>query len=239
MHAVTLTVSISIVYFLAARLSLALLTKPDGIAVFWPAAGVSAGALIALGFGARWPIIFGTMAATILANLLGDRNVWSAVLFALCNAGEALRYGVGGQSLLWSRLQVKQAAKHGGSCRCSRHWGGFVWRGWYHHDHDVPQLNCTGLDCLATLVCIRRTGNNYCRPIADRTRFGHTRPATAERISGRHFDRRGRCAREYINDFPAVGSSSEYWTGRRPVRAAVVARSALPTGFCCGSGPHG
>ena len=90
MHAVTLTVSISIVYFLAARLSLALLTKPDGIAVFWPAAGVSAGALIALGFGARWPIIFGTMAATILANLLGDRNVWSAVLFALCNAGEAL-----------------------------------------------------------------------------------------------------------------------------------------------------
>ena len=26
-------------YFLAARLSLALLTKPDGVAVFWPAAG--------------------------------------------------------------------------------------------------------------------------------------------------------------------------------------------------------
>ena len=37
-----LAVAVAISYFLAARLSLALLTKPDGVAVFWPAAGVSA-----------------------------------------------------------------------------------------------------------------------------------------------------------------------------------------------------
>src|SRR5258708_29765030 len=30
------------------------------------------------------------MVATIVANLFGDRNVWSAVLFGLCNAGEAM-----------------------------------------------------------------------------------------------------------------------------------------------------
>ena len=30
------------------------------------------------------------MAATIAANLLGDRSVWSAVIFAVCNAGEAV-----------------------------------------------------------------------------------------------------------------------------------------------------
>src|SRR5258708_22163620 len=30
------------------------------------------------------------MVATIVANLFGDRNVWSAVLFGLCNAGEAV-----------------------------------------------------------------------------------------------------------------------------------------------------
>jgi signal transduction histidine kinase len=89
-HAIALTVAIGIVYFIAARLSLALLTKPEGVAVFWPAAGVSAGVLIALGFQARWPVIFGTLAATLLANLLGDRNVWGAVLFGLCNAGEAV-----------------------------------------------------------------------------------------------------------------------------------------------------
>src|ERR1035438_2877074 len=85
-----LAVAVGIVYFVAARLSLALLTKPEGVAVFWPAAGVSAGVLIALGSRARWPVVAGTMAATIVANLLGDRSLWSAVLFGLCNAGEAV-----------------------------------------------------------------------------------------------------------------------------------------------------
>jgi signal transduction histidine kinase len=85
-----LTIAIGIVYFVAARLSLALLTKPEGVAVFWPAAGVAAGVLIALGVRARWPVVIGTMAATIVANLLGDRNLWGAALFALSNAGEAV-----------------------------------------------------------------------------------------------------------------------------------------------------
>ena len=30
------------------------------------------------------------MAATIIANLLGDRSIWSALIFAICNAGEAV-----------------------------------------------------------------------------------------------------------------------------------------------------
>ena len=85
-----LAVAVGIAYFAAARLSLALLANPEGVAVFWPAAGVSAGALIALGSRARWPVVVGTTAATIVANLSGDRNLWSAVLFALCNAGEAV-----------------------------------------------------------------------------------------------------------------------------------------------------
>src|SRR5215475_10642989 len=87
---IALAVVVGIVYFVAARLSLALLTKPEGVAVFWPAAGVSAGVLIALGSQARWPVVAGTMAATIAANLSGDRNLASAVLFAFCNAAEAV-----------------------------------------------------------------------------------------------------------------------------------------------------
>src|SRR5256885_8471600 len=70
-----LAVAVGIVYFVAARLSLALLTKPEGVAVFWPAAGVSAGVLIAFGSRARWPVGAGTVAATIAANLSGDRNL--------------------------------------------------------------------------------------------------------------------------------------------------------------------
>src|SRR6516164_4352430 len=51
---------------------------------------VASGTLIALGPHARWAVVAGTMAATIVANLLGDRNVSSSIVFALCNAGEAL-----------------------------------------------------------------------------------------------------------------------------------------------------
>src|SRR4029078_11280776 len=35
------------------------------------------------------PVTAGTMAATVAANLLGDRNVLSAMVFALANAVEA------------------------------------------------------------------------------------------------------------------------------------------------------
>ena len=84
------TVAVGGAYFLAARLSLALLTKPDGVAVFWPAAGVASGALIGLGRTARIPVVIGAMAATLVANTLGDRSLASASVFAVCNAGEAV-----------------------------------------------------------------------------------------------------------------------------------------------------
>jgi PAS domain S-box-containing protein len=83
-------VAVGVAYFLAARLSLALLTKPDGVAVFWPASGVAAGVLIALGPSARVPVAIGAIVATMVANLLGDRTVLSSMAFAVCNAGEAL-----------------------------------------------------------------------------------------------------------------------------------------------------
>src|SRR5580704_19103130 len=89
-RSIGLAAAVGIAYFLAARLSLLLLTKPDGVAVFWPASGVAAGVLIALGPGARLPVAAGAMVATIVANLLGDRTLWGSIAMALCNAGEAL-----------------------------------------------------------------------------------------------------------------------------------------------------
>ena len=85
-----LTAAVGVAYFLAAQLSLALLMRPGGVAVFWPAAGISSGVLIALGSRARWPVAAGAMAATIAANLMGDRNMVAAIAFAFCNAAEAL-----------------------------------------------------------------------------------------------------------------------------------------------------
>ncbi|MGD9712615.1 MAG: MASE1 domain-containing protein [Thermomicrobiales bacterium] len=87
---VAIALAVAGAYFVAARLGLALLTQPDGVAVFWPAAGLAAGAMIGLGAYARLPIIAGVAGATILANVLGDRNIWSAFVFAACNVAEAV-----------------------------------------------------------------------------------------------------------------------------------------------------
>jgi two-component sensor histidine kinase/integral membrane sensor domain MASE1 len=89
-RAIGLTVAVGIACFFAAQLSLELLAEADGVARFWPAAGVSSGVLIAFGRDARLPVASGVIVATIVANLMGDRNIWSATSFAFCDAGEAL-----------------------------------------------------------------------------------------------------------------------------------------------------
>ena len=67
-----------------------MLEPADGVAVFWPAGGVASGILIALGPAAQLPVVLGVVAATIAANLLGDRNIWSSLFFAVANAGDAV-----------------------------------------------------------------------------------------------------------------------------------------------------
>ena len=52
-------------YFLASRLGLSLLVPPSDVAVFWPAAGISAGILIAFGRRAFVPLAIGVMIGTI------------------------------------------------------------------------------------------------------------------------------------------------------------------------------
>src|SRR5262245_47786861 len=81
-------VGVACAYFLAARLGLALLT--DDVAVFWPASGIAVGILVMLGRRARASVVIGVIAATVLANLMGDRSLWTSVLKGFCNAGEAV-----------------------------------------------------------------------------------------------------------------------------------------------------
>src|SRR6185503_21028451 len=81
---------VAVAYYLAARLGLHLLTELEGVAVFWPASGIAAGVLIAFGRSVRAPVAIGVVIATIAANLMGDRNLWSSISSSLCNAGEAL-----------------------------------------------------------------------------------------------------------------------------------------------------
>jgi integral membrane sensor domain MASE1 len=85
---VVLAIAVGIAFFLVARLSLTLLTEPDRVAVFWPAAGVAAGVLIAFGPGARLPVAVGTIVASM--SLYPYRPNFPAIIFPLCNAGEAM-----------------------------------------------------------------------------------------------------------------------------------------------------
>ena len=87
---VSSSIAVGLAYFLTAQLGLALLTSAERVAVFWPASGIAVGILIAVGPCARAPVAAGVIAATLAANLTADRNVWGALTFGLCNAGEAL-----------------------------------------------------------------------------------------------------------------------------------------------------
>jgi integral membrane sensor domain MASE1 len=57
-------------YFLVAAFSVRLVLQPEGVAVFWPAAGLSSGLLIALGRRARWPVLVGVIVATVATHLI-------------------------------------------------------------------------------------------------------------------------------------------------------------------------
>jgi PAS domain S-box-containing protein len=81
-----IAVLVAIAFFLAARVGLVLLDKTDGVAVFWPAAGVATGVMVAFGAAARWPVVIGVVAGTFAANLLGDRNLASTTVFAVANS---------------------------------------------------------------------------------------------------------------------------------------------------------
>ena len=76
-------------YFLAAHFSVRLLMKPEGVAVFWPAAGLSSGLLIALR-GARWPVLAGVIAATVATHIITNDPLWAGIALGLCNGAEAL-----------------------------------------------------------------------------------------------------------------------------------------------------
>jgi PAS domain S-box-containing protein len=84
-----LGVSTGVAFYLAARLGLALCTTP-GVAVFWPAAGIAVGVLIAWGPGARLPVAVAVVVATAFANIEIGRNPWLAVPFGFVNAAQTL-----------------------------------------------------------------------------------------------------------------------------------------------------
>ena len=101
---VGLAVAVGITYFMAARFGLAFRAKPGGVAVFWPAAGVAIGALIALGPDARLPVAAAVAVATITSKLLITGNFWLGITFGVVCAGQNSPHGLADRALVWSRI---------------------------------------------------------------------------------------------------------------------------------------
>ena len=89
-RSIGLAAAVGLAYFLAATFSLRLILEPSGVAVFWPAAGISSGILIALGPRARWPVLAGVTVATIATHLIIHDPLWAGVALGLSNGAEAL-----------------------------------------------------------------------------------------------------------------------------------------------------
>jgi len=85
-----LAAAIGLAYFLAAFLSYHLALQPEGLAVFWPASGVSSGLLIALGPRARWPVVSGVIVAVVADHLIMSDPLRVGIAFALSDAAETL-----------------------------------------------------------------------------------------------------------------------------------------------------
>ncbi|MGA7230697.1 MAG: MASE1 domain-containing protein [Xanthobacteraceae bacterium] len=83
-----LAAAVGVAYFLAAKLSVGFVIK--GVAVFWPAAGISSGVLIVFGPHVRWPVSAGVIVATVAAHLTVKDPLWAGVALGLCNAVETL-----------------------------------------------------------------------------------------------------------------------------------------------------
>ena len=83
-----LAVAIGAAYLLVAQNSVGLVLESTGVAVFWPAAGITSGSLIALGPRARWPLAAGVIGASVAVHY--TEPLWAGIGQGLSNAAEAL-----------------------------------------------------------------------------------------------------------------------------------------------------
>ena len=89
LRSIGIAAAVGVAYFLAAQLSNSFLITPETV-IFWPAAGISSGLLIALWSIARWPVLTGVMLATAAANLLRHFGVATTAVWVLGNTAEPL-----------------------------------------------------------------------------------------------------------------------------------------------------
>jgi PAS domain S-box-containing protein len=81
---------LTIVFFLVARLGLALLARPSDVSAFCPVTGIAAGILIVFGRRAYPALVIGVVAGSVAAGLMIERDLLTAMLRSIFSAGEAI-----------------------------------------------------------------------------------------------------------------------------------------------------
>jgi PAS domain S-box-containing protein len=99
-------VAILLLYLAAGSIALQLVARPENIAYFWPAAGVSAGALIVAAKGNRIAIALAVGVAVILANAFAGRGIAATAVFTIGNVLEAVLCAGLAARLSGGRLQL-------------------------------------------------------------------------------------------------------------------------------------
>lgn len=82
------TVGFGTLYYLTERLGLLVQSQPENVPVFWPAAGLAAGTLVALGPQARLPVALPVALSSILPALIWNDQIISNFVFGICNVAE-------------------------------------------------------------------------------------------------------------------------------------------------------
>jgi signal transduction histidine kinase len=88
---VAIATAVGAAYFLVGRLTmLGAVFQPDKSTLFWPAAGISSGVLIALGPRQRWPAVAGIVAGEAVTAQVSWNYLPLTAALAICDAAEAL-----------------------------------------------------------------------------------------------------------------------------------------------------
>jgi signal transduction histidine kinase len=88
---VAIATAVGAAYFLVGRLTmLGAVFQPDKSTLFWPAAGISSGVLIALGPQHRWPAVAGIVVGEAVTAQVSWNYLPLTAALAICDAAEAL-----------------------------------------------------------------------------------------------------------------------------------------------------
>lgn len=95
--------AVAIARFSGSPARLALLSESTDVAVFWPASGFAVGIQIVLGPRARVAVVIGVVFATIAANVMSDRCLWTSVFKGLLQCRRSCIDVLVDRAMVWSR----------------------------------------------------------------------------------------------------------------------------------------